>query len=261
MMTDVLFLVSVTGLVMAVSVLCLVIVRKVYGHSLMAKHNDVAGFIYAVLGVIYAVLLAFVVIVEWEMFRDADNRVQEEVQCMASVLRDMQVFDEPQKTLVSKEIVNYTNIVINEEWALMAKEEASEKAVISIRRIFTLVTAIKPANEHQKIWYQEIITRLNNFYNARNHRIQAAKEGIPDFMWSVMIIGAVITIGFSFLFGVENVWAQSFMVASLAGVITLVLLLIVALDHPYSGIIIVTPEAFVDQLARIKDYLATQKIL
>lgn len=180
---------------------------------------------------------------------------------MASVLRDMQVFDEPQKTLVSKEIVNYTNIVINEEWALMAKEEASEKAVISIRRIFTLVTAIKPANEHQKIWYQEIITRLNNFYNARNHRIQAAKEGIPDFMWSVMIIGAVITIGFSFLFGVENVWAQSFMVASLAGVITLVLLLIVALDHPYSGIIIVTPEAFVDQLARIKDYLATQKIL
>ena len=48
------------------------------------------------------------------------------------------------------------------------------------------------------------------------------------------------------------------MVAALAGVITLVLLLIVALDHPYSGIIIVTPEAFVDQLARIQAYLATQ---
>ncbi len=257
-MTDVLFLVSVTGLVMAVSVLCLLIIRKVYGHSLMAKHNDVAGFIYAVVGVIYAVLLAFVVIVEWEMFRDADGRVEEEVQCMASVLRDMQVFDEPQKSLVAKEIVNYTNIVINEEWALMANEEASEKAVKSIRRIFTLVTEIKPANEHQKIWYQEIITRLNNFYNARNHRIQAAKESIPDFMWSVMLVGALITVGFSFLFGTENIWAQSFMIASLSGVITLVLLLIIALDHPYSGIIIVTPEAFVDQLARIKDNLATQ---
>lgn len=257
-MTDVLFLVSVTGLVMAVSVLCLLIIRKVYGHSLMAKHNDVAGFIYAVIGVIYAVLLAFVVIVEWEMFRDADGKVQEEVQCMASVFRDVEVFDEPQKSLVAKEIVNYTNIVINEEWALMAKEEASEKAVKSIRRIFTLVTEIKPANEHQKIWYQEIVTRLNNFYNARNHRVQAAKESIPDFMWSIMIVGAVITIGFSFLFGTENLWAQSFMVASLAGVITLVLLLIVALDHPYAGIITVTPEAFVDQLARFKDYLVTQ---
>ena len=257
-MTDVLFLVSVTGLVMAVSVLCLLIIRKVYGHSLMAKHNDVAGFIYAVIGVIYAVLLAFVVIVEWEMFRDADGRVQEEVLCMASVFRDMQVFDEPQKSLVAKEVVNYTNIVINEEWALMAKEEASEKAVKSIRRIFTLVTEINPANEHQKIWYQEIVTRLNNFHNARNHRVQAAKESIPDFMWSIMIVGAVITIGFSFLFGTENLWAQSFMVASLAGIITLVLLLIVALDHPYAGIIIVKPEAFVDQLVRFKDFLVTQ---
>ena len=63
--------------------------------------------------------------------------------------------------------------------------------------------------------------------------MQAAKEGIPDFMWSVMIVGAVMTIGFSLLFGTENMWAQSFMVASLAGVITHVLLLIFALSHPY----------------------------
>ena len=152
MITDILFLVSVTGLVMAVSVLCFLIVRKFYGHSFMARHNDVAGFIYAVIGVIYAVLLAFVVIVEWEIFRDADARVQEEVQCMASVFRDVRVFDEPQKSLIVKEIINYTNIVINEEWALMAEEKTSEKAVTSIKRIFILVTEIKPANEHQKIW-------------------------------------------------------------------------------------------------------------
>jgi hypothetical protein len=258
-MTEVLFLVSVTGVVIALSVLCLMIVRKVYGHTVMAKHNDVAGFIYAVIGVIYAVLLAFVVIVEWDMFRDAESKVQDEVQCMASVLRDAQVFDEPQRSLIMKEIVNYADIVINEEWALMAKEQRSEKAVKSIRRIFALVAEIKPANENQKIWYQEIVTRLNNFYNARNQRVQAAKDGIPAFMWSVMIIGAVITIGFSFLFGTENLWAHSLMVASLAGVITLVLLLIVALDHPYAGIIIVTPEAFLDQLARFRVYeLATQ---
>ena len=247
-----------TGSVMAASVLCLAGIRKAYGYAAMAKHNEVAGFIYAVIGVIYAVLLAFVVIVEWEMFRNADGRVQEEVQCMTSVLRDMQVFDEPQKSLVAQEIVNYAKIVIEEEWALMAKAEASDKAAKSIRRIFALVAEIKPTTEPQRIWYQETISRLNDFYNARNHRVQAAKAGIPAFMWSVMIAGAVITISFSFLFGTENFWAQALMVAALAGVITLVLLLIVALDHPYSGIIIVTPEAFVAQLARIQAYLATQ---
>ena len=32
------------------------------------KHNEVAGFIFATVGVVYAVLLAFVVIVVWEQF-------------------------------------------------------------------------------------------------------------------------------------------------------------------------------------------------
>lgn len=33
------------------------------------QHNDVAGFIYAVLGVVYAVLLGFVTLVVWEDFQ------------------------------------------------------------------------------------------------------------------------------------------------------------------------------------------------
>jgi hypothetical protein len=37
------------------------------------KHNDVAGFIYAVLGVVYAVLLALVVIAVWEEFDAAKD--------------------------------------------------------------------------------------------------------------------------------------------------------------------------------------------
>jgi len=257
-MTEALLVVFVTLIVMGISVLCLIIFRSKVGHELLAKHNDVAGFIYAVVGVIYAVLLAFVVIVEWEMFRSTDAKVQDEVQCMASVLRDIQVFDEPQKSLIQKEIVNYANLVIKDEWPLMSEGKVSEKALKSIRRVFSLIVQIKPANDYQKIWYQEVVTRLNNFYNARNHRIEAGKDCIPGLMWSIMLFGAVITIGFSFLFGTENLWAHACMVASLSGVIILVLFLIFALDHPYSGILIVKPDAFVDQLSRMMNYLASQ---
>src|SRR5829696_4291482 len=42
------------------------------------KHNDVAGFIYAALGVIYAVLLALVVIAVWEEYQAASETVEEE---------------------------------------------------------------------------------------------------------------------------------------------------------------------------------------
>ena len=53
-------------LVVAVSVLIavtgLTLVQRLVPLRLRKEHNDVAGFIYAVLGVIYAVLIALVVI-------------------------------------------------------------------------------------------------------------------------------------------------------------------------------------------------------
>ncbi|MEI6639328.1 MAG: DUF4239 domain-containing protein [Chlorobium sp.] len=248
----------VTLAVIAVSVLCLLIIRKRFGHPLMAKHNDVAGFIYAVVGVIYAVLLAFVVIVEWEMFCDSNSKVQNEVQSLASVFRDIQVFDEPQRSLVQHEILNYTNLVIKEEWPLMAKDQYSEKALASSRRIFNLVTEVRPANDYQKIWYQDLVSRVNSFCDDRNQRLEAGKQSIPLFMWDVMLLGAAITIGFSFLFGTEELWAHSIMMAALSAIVTLVLLLVMALDHPFHGIIMVTPEAFEDQLNRFMTYYAAQ---
>jgi hypothetical protein len=44
--------------------------------------------------------------------------------------------------------------------------------------------------------------------------------------------------------GTRNVWAQALIVIFLAGSVTLVLLLISALEYPFAGIIRVSPEPF-----------------
>jgi hypothetical protein len=48
-------------------------------------HNDVAGFIIAVVGVLYAVLLAFVMIVSWESFSQAESTVGQEASALRSI--------------------------------------------------------------------------------------------------------------------------------------------------------------------------------
>ena len=49
------------------------------------QHNDVAGFIYAALGVIYAVLIALVVIAVWEEFQAASETVEQEANALAEI--------------------------------------------------------------------------------------------------------------------------------------------------------------------------------
>ena len=71
-----------------------------------------------------------------------------------------------------------------------------------------------------------------------------AEESLPTVLWVVLIVGGMVTVGFAYLFGLEDTGAHMLMVASLAGVIALVLFTIGVLDHPFSGSARVGPEAF-----------------
>ena len=70
-LTGILFVIVLPGLAIGVQLA----IRRKWPVLADGEHNDVAGFIIAVVGVIYAVLLAFVVIVSWENFSQAESTV------------------------------------------------------------------------------------------------------------------------------------------------------------------------------------------
>ena len=61
----------VTVAAIMLALLGLAVVRRSVPHDRLARHTDVAGYVYAVIGVIYAVILAQVVVAAWEEYRDA----------------------------------------------------------------------------------------------------------------------------------------------------------------------------------------------
>jgi high-affinity Fe2+/Pb2+ permease len=75
-------------------------------------------------------------------------------------------------------------------------------------------------------------------------RLVAAEEGIPGVLWAVLVFGAVVAVGFTYLFGLRNSWAHRLMVMSLTAVIVLVLFTIGVMEHPFSGGASLEPEAF-----------------
>jgi hypothetical protein len=64
------------------ALLGLALVQRLVPAAIRQEQNDVAGFIYAVLGVIYAVLLALVVIATWEEFGRARITVEAEANAL-----------------------------------------------------------------------------------------------------------------------------------------------------------------------------------
>jgi hypothetical protein len=64
-----------------------VLIRRRVALERLTTNNEIAGFKFATVGVIYAVLLAFAVIVVWERFADGEAAVLQEAGAAATFYR------------------------------------------------------------------------------------------------------------------------------------------------------------------------------
>src|SRR4051812_37915502 len=87
-------IVFVAGVVF-VSVVFFLLLRRNVDFRRLEQHNDVAGFIYSVIGVIYGVLIAFIVVVVWEHHTAAEQAVQNEANAVIQIYRDAEAFPDP----------------------------------------------------------------------------------------------------------------------------------------------------------------------
>ena len=111
---------AVLGLIMVAvattfSTVGVLLVRRFVGFDKLREHNDVAGPIFGTLGVLYAVLLAFVVIVSWENYDRAHMDVVAEANNYANIYRNASGFDEAFRSEVRQRIDSYLQTVIDEE--------------------------------------------------------------------------------------------------------------------------------------------------
>ena len=91
--------------------------------------------------------------------------------------------------------------------------------------------------------YAASLQQLDALDEARRSRVLLGEDRLPEAMTLTLIIGAVVTVGFSYFFAVEDGWIQGLMTASLATLVALLLLLEYQLDTPYEGVSAIEPTA------------------
>lgn len=229
---------------MVFAVAGLTLVQRIVPSQLRQQHNDVAGFIYAVLGVIYAVLIALVVIAVWEDYAAARDTVEREASELDDVFRLAHPLPDPEGRQLQELARSYAQVVVDEEWTLMAQGRTSPQAWDSLDDMTLLFENVEVRTKAEQVLYGEALDRMNELADARNARLVEAGEGIPTVLWDVLIVGGVLVVSFTYLFGLENTLVHRLMVAVLALIISQVLFTIGVLEYPFSGDVRVGPEPF-----------------
>ena len=244
------------------------LVRHTVLYATRKPPNDVIGFVHGIVGVIYAVLLGFTIVVSWEQFAMSEKNVQGEVAIIGDLYNDNKLlsaaFREEQQTsatqrtptgdalnLMQWSLNNYVKAVVEDEWHAMAEGRDSDWAKASygwIWQAYGRYAQFATSTPLQGIFFSESLRKLNELGERRRTRLDDAHRALPPRFWMVLVLGGVLIIAFSLLYDVASIRVHAMIAASLAALICLSLALIVSLEHPFRGGTALSSKPFMDLL-------------
>jgi hypothetical protein len=228
-----------------------ILVRRRISFERLKRNNEVAGFMFATVGVLYAVLLAFAVIVVWEKSAEAEKAVAEEAGAAATLYRLADGIGGVSVAVVREALTHYIRSAVDEDWPAMERRGLSHATTRALDGLYAAVLTFTPNDARGTALLEASLRQLDAVTEARRKRTIMANGAVPGVLWFVLVGGAVLTVGFTLFFGTESLRVQAVTTGILGFLIFAGLLVIVTFDEPFSGPVMVHPEALLAVLEEL----------
>ncbi|QDQ09253.1 DUF4239 domain-containing protein [Streptomyces spectabilis] len=242
--TPALALIMVGGII-ALALAGSVLVYRRHPALAEGEHNDMVGAGLGMFAAIYGIILAFVVVTLWTETDDAETVVANEATHLAQMVRDSQAFPPAQHARMEEAVSAYAHAVTEVQWPLMREGRPKYGATeAAIGDMFATLNSFEPRTEREKAFYRETISDINKVVAERRARITKAQQSLPGLFKVLAYGGALVIIPLTFLYGNKSTRVRLLFVGSVAALVGFSLLLVLVLDHPFSGGITVSPDAY-----------------
>lgn len=227
-------------------------IRKKYSFDEIKKNNQVAGFKFSMLGAIYAVLLAFIMLEAYRNYNMVSERVQNEAAAVSDIFRAVNGLQDSAKTAFRSHLDSYAREVTYKEWDMMKSGTDSKVAWKLFDSLWNEILKYEPHNPKEATFYNKVIDNMEQLGDLRRLRILSMGSMIPGFMWLVVFLGGMITLGFTYFFAGEKVNIQMWMTGIVSFCLMLFLTLIILMDNPFSSSIAIDADAYHEAIERME---------
>jgi len=221
-----------------------VYVHRHFSEHDFVQHNEVGGFIIAVVGTLYAVLLGFLTVAAWQHFAEARESVALESAAAGDAWHTALGLPATVRSRVRADVLKYANVMVDRDWPDMRRGRLSTIADIIVMDAIGTAGDFVPANPRETNAQAATLQQLGVLHDYRQRRIFSAASGVSWFEWLVLFIGAICVIAFCWLFGSKNVRAHLLMTSAVAIIIASMLALLFELQYPFRSPIGIGPDAW-----------------
>jgi hypothetical protein len=207
-------------------------------------HNDLIGWQLSVVGTTYAVILGFMLYTVWLNFGSADLNTDAEANSVVNLYRLASALPQEQSVQIKALSRQYADAVVAEEWPEMSREVVPTRSRDISRQMWEAIAAAKGSSPNELNAEDHAISELSALSGYRRIRMVESENTIPGVLWFVLLVGGVVTIGSSCLFGASNGPLHYIQVAALTLLISLVLVAVADINRPFQGSVHVSDFAF-----------------
>jgi hypothetical protein len=199
------------------------------------QHNEVGGFIVAVVGALYGVLLGFMTVIAWQHYAEARQVVGEESAAATDAWHASVGMPTAARSRVRHDMLLYAETMMNREWPAMRSGTYDKDADLIVMDAIGAAGNFVPANAKESNSQSATLQQLGVLHDLRWRRLADNESGISSFEWLVLLLGAACIVGFCWLFGLENRDVHLIMTSAVAIVVTATLVLLFELQYPFQS--------------------------
>lgn len=227
------------------SIVCIFLFKKfILKNWEGADTNDNISFYLSTFGVFYGIMFGLHTVGVWENYESASNLADEEASNIVSLYRDSEAVEQFSDVELTDVIRDYTKYIYTEAWAKQADGIAKTNGKNYLTKYRDELLKFDPENPKEEILLAEVYSKYNDVIELRRKRLSYVDKQVPFIIWSLIIIGSVVTIVTSSLFHFDSI-KQHILLNSFMGLtIGSFIFLVVMLDNPFKGNVSVSSDPY-----------------
>lgn len=236
------------------SVAAVVVVTHLIPDEVRYKDNPMLGNVSALISLIFGVLSGLTALYLVNNIGATTQAVQNEANGIVNIFRDSKWLSDPTKTNIQQELYRYVEHIINTEWPDMrAGRAVSHVGDVNINRVSDMLSHYTIKSKSDEIAISSLLSELKTLYNARETRISHSYSSLNPEIWAVIILGTVLTIVITYLFGM-NFYMHIVTTSAVTLMAFSIIFLLITLDKPFQGQYVIQPDIFEPVAAFMKEH-------
>jgi hypothetical protein len=219
------------------------------------RNHEVGNPVFLQVGVMFAVLLAFVFSEVWGEYNTAAQAINGECAALhgAAMLADGMPGDTGKP--VVRAIQSYVTTVAVTEWPEMEHRHRSPVATANFAGILKAAAHLDVGKAVEASDQSEIVSLIMQAHVQRETRIFQMTQGLPIALWLVLSLIAAVLIASVLFAGVESRMGHVVFAGAFTGCTVMVLVIVRMLDYPFEGALALPSTDFLKVMAQVSAML------